>query len=34
MDILAIINTIMGLLRKVLDQYGEDIMKELLGFIS
>ncbi len=30
MDILAIINVLMGLIRKLLDAFGDDIMKELL----
>ena len=31
MDMLAIINGIMALIRKLLDAFGDDIMKELLG---
>lgn len=31
MDILAIINALMALIRKLLDSYGEDIMKEVFG---
>lgn len=31
MDILAIINGFMALIRKILDNFGEDIFKELFG---
>lgn len=31
MDMLAIINAIMALFRKLMDYFGDDIMKELLG---
>lgn len=31
MDMLAIINGLMALIRKLLDYFGDDIMKELLG---
>ncbi len=31
MDILAIINAIMALFRKIMDAFGDDIMKELFG---
>lgn len=31
MDILAIVNAVMALFRKILDSFGEDIMKELFG---
>ena len=31
MDILAIINALMALIRKILDNFGEDIFKELFG---
>lgn len=31
MDILAIVNAIMALFRKLLDNFGDDIFKELLG---
>ena len=31
MDILAIVNAIMALFRKIMDMFGDDIMKELFG---
>lgn len=31
MDIMAIINAIMALLRKLMDNFGDDIMKEFFG---
>ncbi len=31
MDILSIINAVMALFRKILDAFGDDIMKELFG---
>ena len=31
MDILAVINAIMALFRKLMDNFGDDIMKELFG---
>ena len=31
MDILAIVNAIMALFRKIMDYFGDDIMKELFG---
>ena len=31
MDILAIINGLMALFRKIMEYFGDDIMKELFG---
>lgn len=31
MDILAIINVVMGLFRKLMEFFGDDIMKEFFG---
>ena len=31
MDILAIVNAVMALFRKILEYFGDDIVKELFG---